>query len=332
MKKLTMTKKRNLFITLLILLAGTGILLMAMILGQVNIAPSTIVEALFHGTPESVSIILYKLRIPRILMALIIGASLGASGVLYQALLKNPLAEPFTLGISSGAACGAAFAIIMSLSTGFIFAGAFAGSIFVILLVYLLARKFGFSSPALILGGLSLSFIFSSAVLLLFAFSSADQVHKALMWLMGDLSLARYDYLGKSAIALGALLIITLLYSRHLNILSFGDDFAASHGITSSEILIIFWVASMLAAISVSLAGVIGFIGLITPHAVRVLSGPEHRVLLPVTAVTGGLLLVMADTMGRTMVSPYEIPAGIIMGFFGGIFFLVILLKRGWSG
>ncbi len=265
-------------------------------------------------------------------MSLIIGASLGASGVLYQALLKNPLAEPFTLGISSGAACGAAFAIIMSLSTGFIFAGAFAGSVFVIFLVYLLARKFGFSSPALVLGGLSLSFIFSSAVLLLFAFSRAHQVHKALMWLMGDLSLARYDYLGRTGIVLIVLLLISLYYSRHLNILSFGDEFAASHGITRSEILVIFWIASMMAAISVSLAGVIGFVGLITPHAVRIISGPEHRVLLPVTAITGGLMLVLADTLGRTMVSPYEVPAGIIMGFFGGAFFLVILIRRGWSG
>jgi iron complex transport system permease protein len=265
------------------------------------------------------------LRLQRVSMAFIVGAALATSGCIFQALLKNPLAEPYTLGVSSGAALGATFAIIFTMN--WISAFAFCGALFTIVVIYVIAKKIQFNTTAIILAGISMSFVLSSSVLLLFAFSKPDAIHKALMWLSGDLSMARFEYLQPLGWGMLILIVTALLFHRQLDIISFGTRFAAIHGIGFWQISILFWIASLATSITVAAAGIIGFIGLIIPHAVRLLK-TEHFLLIPLSAIAGGTMLVIADTIGRTIVMPYEIPCGIITGFCGGIFFLILLLKQ----
>jgi len=195
--------------------------------------------------------------------------------------------------------------------------------------VYLISKLRRFGSSSLILAGISLSFILWAGVLLIFALSPSQQVHKALLWLMGDLSIARYSMLYR-AVPLSALVIIfSLIYHRHLNIIAFGDELSLSMGITAGDIRNIFWLAAVLAAISVSLAGIIGFVGLIIPHITRTLFGPDHKRLIILSSVVGALFLAACDTLGRTIAPPYEIPIGVITGFIGGIFFLVLMIRKG---
>lgn len=313
----------------LFLAVSAVILLLSLSLGASIISPFYVIKCIFGQMQSSEYEIIIKLRLPRVLMALIIGASLASSGTLFQALLKNPLSDPYTIGVSGGAAFGATIAIVLSLQNLFIVLLAFAGSLIVILIVYLLSKRIRLGTTTLILSGIALSFILSSGVMLLFSISNAEKVHKAVFWLMGDLSLARYDMLWKMAVISLLIILLSLYYSKHLNLISFGDSFARNLGVSSADIKNIFWIASFLAAISVSLAGVIGFVGLVVPHAMRTILGPDHRVLLPAAAAGGGLFLIMSDTIGRCIVPPYEIPVGIITGFLGGIFFLILLIKKG---
>ncbi|TAL35034.1 MAG: iron ABC transporter permease [Spirochaetes bacterium] len=312
----------------LIAVSGAAVVL-SLSLGSTFISPYALIQAL-GGDRDSIEfIILTKLRLPRLFMALAVGASLAVSGALYQSLLRNPLADPYTIGVSGGASLGATVAIVASLSAAWVVFAAFTGAIAVIAAVYLLARRLRMGNTPLILGGIALSFIFSSAVMLLFSVSRAEQVHRALMWLMGDLGIARYAILLPGSLLALALAVLSWAHARQLDILSFGESFAKGLGVSRAEIVRIFWIGSMLAAVSVALAGVIGFVGLIVPHVVRLVSGPGHRRLLPYSALAGGAFLALADAAGRAIVPPYEIPAGVITGFFGGIFFLGLLLARG---
>lgn len=314
---------------ILVCAACAAILLVSLSAGTVFISPLKIPGLLFGEGSGAESAILLSLRIPRLALAMVIGGSLAVSGALFQALLRNPLSDPYTIGVSGGAALGAALAIIFSWDNTAVVLCSFAGSITVIFMVYLFSRRVRPGGTTLVLAGIALSFIFSSAVLLVFAVSRAEQVHRAMLWLMGDLSTARYTILrGGSVISL-CLMGLAFFYYKHLNILSFGDTFARSLGVRESEVRNIFWIAALLSAIAVSLAGVIGFVGLIVPHVFRYLFGPDHRLLLPSSAIGGGLFLVLCDTLGRSAVPPYEIPSGVITGFIGGIFFILLLLRKG---
>lgn len=309
--------------------AALGLFLLCVSAGSTFISPLRIPEILAGG-PGSVEYrILADLRIPRILMALVVGASLSVSGVLFQAVLKNPLADPYTTGVSGGAAVGATVAIAFSMSYFLVALLAFGGSLFAVSFVYAVSRYRGLSGTALVLAGIALSVLLSSAVLLVFAFSRAEYVHKALLWLMGDLSIARYAVVLRMAVVSLLLAGLSFLYRRHLNVISFGDEFAHGLGVSRGDIVNIFWIASLLAAISVSLAGVIGFVGLLVPHVMRFLFGPDHNRLIPASALGGAVFLMAADTLGRMLVPPYDIPAGIITGFAGGLFFLVLVIRKG---
>lgn len=265
------------------------------------------------------------LRLVRVLMAFVVGCALAVSGCIFQALLKNPLAEPYTLGVSGGAACGASIAIITA--SGAVSLYAFVGGVCTVIVIFFIARAMQFHPTAIILAGISLGFVLSSSVLLIFAFAKPDSIHKTLMWLSGDLSMAQYQHLPLYAIIIVMLTVIALFFHRHLDIISFGTSFATTHGIGTVHIAILFWIASLATSITVAATGIIGFVGLIVPHAVRSIKA-NHAFLLPVSAIAGGTTLVIADTIGRSIVMPYEIPSGIITGFFGGIFFLILLLTR----
>jgi iron complex transport system permease protein len=313
----------------ILLLAGAALVLMSLSFGSEYTGPLKVLSIL-SGPADSIDYqILINIRFPRIIMALVIGAALSVSGTVFQAIFRNPLSDPYTTGVSGGAALGATIAVSLSLGNFYITLLAFIGSVAAVFTVYSISRLRGFGSLSLILSGLALSFILSSGVLLIFTLTRAEQVHKALLWLMGDLSLARYAMIWKMSLASLILIALTWFHHRHLDILSFGEDFAGSMGITRGDTLNLFITASLLAAVSVSLAGVIGFVGLIVPHVMRWFFGPSHSRLIPASAVGGAVFLMLADTLGRIISKPYEIPAGIVTGFFGGIFFLAVLIRRG---
>jgi len=322
-------KKKYKYILLAIL--GGLIIISSLSFGSIFISPQDMISFI-NGSGELNELqIILSLRIPRLVMTLIVGASLAVSGVLFQAILKNPLADPFTIGVSSGASLGACFGIIFYMSDLFILLGAFVGSICASSFVYLISKLRRFGSSFLILSGIALGFIFWSTVLLLFALSPAQQVHKALLWLMGDLSIARYSMLWKAVPFSLFVVGLSCIYHRHLNIIAFGDEFAHTLGVTQRDIRNLFWIASILASVSVALAGIIGFVGLIIPHIVRVLFGSDHKRIIILSAISGAIFLSLCDTIGRSIASPYEIPIGVITGFFGGIFFLILMMNKGVS-
>ena len=314
---------------IILLLAGVMIIMLSLSMGASFISPMKIIDIVKGRSGTNEIQILLSLRFPRLIMALLIGASLAVSGVIFQAILKNPLADPYMIGVSSGASLGACFGIIFSMGSIFILSGALIGSLSASSFIYIISQRRRFGSSTLILAGISLSFILWATVLLIFAMTPSQQVHKALMWLMGDLTIARYKMMWKAVILSLVIIAFAFTYHRHLNIIAFGDELAQSTGVTQKDVKTLFWLGSLLAALSVSLAGIIGFVGLIIPHIVRNIFGPDHRRLLVFSAITGALFLAFCDMLGRSIAPPYEIPIGVITGFFGGIFFLVLMMKRG---
>ena len=322
-----MTKK--FYIGTVILLATAALVLVSLCLGTVTISPLQIAGVLRGEDIGPAGNILLNMRVPRVLMALVIGASLSVSGTIFQALLRNSLADPFIIGVSSGAAFGATLSIIFSFPYTVTVLFAFGGSIATVLTVFTISRRLKMGTSSMILSGIALSFILSSAVMLLFSMTRSEQVHRALMWLMGDLGTARFDMIGEMGIVSIVIIFISFMFKRHLDIISFGERFSRNLGVTEGVMILLFWIASLLSALSVSLAGVIGFVGLVVPHVVRRIFGPGHVWLLPVSAVAGAIFLMVSDTAGRIIAPPYEIPVGIITGFCGGIFFLLFLLRKG---
>jgi iron complex transport system permease protein len=314
---------------ILLFLAGCAIILLSLSLGASFISPVNIIETIKGRSETNEMRVLLSLRYPRLIMALLIGSSLAVSGVIFQSILKNPLADPYMIGVSSGASLGACFGIIFYKSSLFILSGALIGSLGAASFIYIVSRRRRFGSSTLILAGISLSFILWATVLLIFALSPSQQVHKALMWLMGDLTIARYEMMGRAAVLSLVIIGFAFTYHRHLNIIAFGDELAQSMGVAQKDVKNLFWIASLLAALSVSLAGIIGFVGLIIPHITRNIFGPDHGRLLFFSAITGALFLALCDMLGRVIAPPYEIPIGVITGFFGGIFFLVLMMRRG---
>ncbi|MFC1670620.1 FecCD family ABC transporter permease [Spirochaetota bacterium] len=314
---------------IILILSGMAIVVLSLSLGSTFISPSDIFDALMGSGHLNEQKIILSLRIPRLIMAVIVGASLAVSGVIFQSILKNPLASPYTLGIASAANLGACIGIILFAGTVFITLGALAGGVGISFIIYLLSIRKRFSSISLILSGVAFHFMLSSIVLVIFSLSPANQAHKAIMWMMGDLSVAHYTMLWKAAPFCIIVILLSYIYYRHLNVISLGNEFAHTLGVTKRDVQNLFWIASILAAVSVSLAGTIGFVGLIVPHVARNLFGPDHRRLIPLSAVMGSLFLVLCDTVGRSIVPPYELPIGAITGSFGGIFFLIMMIRRG---
>ncbi len=298
-------------------------------LGTVMLSPAEVLSTLLGGGEELARSIVLGLRLPRLLMALAVGASLSASGVVFQAVLKNPLADPYITGVSGGAAFGAALAALLSASFLPVTLAAFCGSLGAVFAVYLMSRLRGLGSTSMILAGVALSFMLSSGVLLLFSVLRSDEVHRVLLWLMGDLSVARYGTVARMGPFLLTLMAAALFFHRQMDAVSFGEEFASSMGVRRGDVFALFWLGAMLAAVPVAMAGVIGFVGLVVPHLARNFFGPRHLHLLPASALGGGMMLALADAAGRVLAPPYEIPAGVITGFFGGIFFLIVLIRRG---
>lgn len=280
--------------------------------------------------------ILFSIRLPRILIAAIVGAALSASGIIFQALLRNPLADPYILGISGGAAVGAIIGIILSgmigglTIPGGVSGAAFAGAMITLILLFGAsgARQDG-RGNTLLLTGVIVNAFFSAVIMFLIAISQNDRVHNILFWLMGDLSIAEGGDVLVAGIVLGAGFLIMMAYARSLNLLITGEETAMQLGIDVAKTRKILLVtASTVTAVAVSVSGTIGFVGLIIPHILRLLLGPDHRLLLPAAILLGAAYLVIADTIARTIMAPAELPVGVITALCGAPYFIYLMRRR----
>lgn len=271
--------------------------------------------------------ILFRLRIPRVLAGFIVGAGLSVTGAVLQAMLKNPLAESYTLGISGGASLGICIGVILG-KTAVIPYFAFLGAVISITIVLLASIKRRFSNPTVILLGVALNFLFSSFVLFVMAVIRNEQFQSTMLWLIGDISYFPGSLLVSGIAAIGAISVFLIFSGRIYDIMSIGEEKAASMGVNmENEKKLALALCCIIVGFCVSLAGIIGFVGLIIPHITRFFFGPIHKRSLPVNFLLGGSFLVLADTFARTIIRPVEIPVGVITGFFGGLFFLAILLR-----
>lgn len=284
--------------------------------------------AVFAGDAQAVAV-MTGLRLPRVLLAALVGATLAIAGLSFQTLLRNSLADPFILGVSGGAAAGAAVGTAAGLSRlpGAVPALAFAGACGATAAVFSLARRRERVEPSrLLLSGLVLNAFFSAVILIAFSLSRESDLTAALRWMMGSLDGATWE----RAALVGTLLVATLLvlvwFANDLRMLAFGEDDARSRGVDVERVkLVAFGAASMVTGAAVAVSGIIGFIGLLVPHLVRLAWRRDFRALLPVTALAGAALLVASDLVARTLIAPAELPVGAFTALLGVPFFLYLL-------
>ncbi len=285
---------------------------------------------------ENEAAIILKIRLPRALAAIMVGAALSLSGAVLQALLRNPLADPFVLGISSGAALGAVLAILLgcgaSLLGHYAIPGvAFLGALLTIFLVYFISHVAGrIPTQTMLLAGVIVNSFFSAIIMFLISATSNEKIHGATFWLMGNLEFLSSQFFKPVFIYLliGSLFIFYL--AKDLNLLSLGEETAAELGVEVEKLKkLSFLLTSLITGAVVAVSGLIGFVGLIIPHLVRLLWGPDHRFLLPAAAIMGGLFLLAADTLARIIMAPNEIPVGVITALSGAPFFIYLLRKKG---
>lgn len=308
-------------------------LVVAVAVGAVPVPPASLLEILAgRGDPTERAIIL-ELRLPRAAMAALIGAGLGVAGAVFQALLRNPLAEPYVLGVSGGAAVGAV-AVIAVAGTGAVWAvpvAAFAGGLGAILLVFRVASSVGraLDTRVLLLAGVVIGAFFNALILLLLTFARLETFRSAIFWMMGSVAGAAWPAVGLLAAYLVPALLVLLALARPLNLMAIGEDTALYLGTRVEHVKrVAYLVASLLVAAGVAAAGIIGFVGLIVPHALRLLWGADHRLLLPGSALAGAAFLLLADTVARTAAAPVELPVGVVTALIGVPVF-VVLLTRG---
>ena len=322
-----MFKGRNgaFFSGLLLLVAAA--FMVALASGSADISIGETLRVVTGGGSEQARSLILELRLPRALTAFAVGGLLAVAGVLMQVLLRNPLAEPYILGSSGGAAVAALLAMIMGFGSAIVDISAFAGAMAATLLVFSIAHGTGSWTPTrLLLTGVVLAAGFSAATTMLLAMSPDQNLRGMLFWLMGDLSFA-YDP-GRCLVLLTLLVLAGTLGARHLNVLARGELQAAIVGLPVQSFRYLIFVASALAtALSVTTVGVIGFIGLVVPHLVRLVSGSDHRIVLPASALAGGALLIVADTLARTIMAPRQLPVGALTAAIGVPLFLVLMSR-----
>jgi iron complex transport system permease protein len=310
-------------------------ILALLLLGFLLLAGCLLFGASGFGIPTNPD--LRNLRLARVLAGFVVGAALSCAGVTMQAILRNPLAEPYVLGVSSGAGLGAAIAVLSGLaSTGILIlpASAFVFATLTLVLVFVIAERNGHASVySLILSGVIIGSICSSILMFLVSTSSAEGLRTIIWWMLGSLQVSSYELLTVCAVVIAVGIAGSLMLARELDALTLGRETAHYVGVrTSVTVAVALGLATLLAATSVSLAGLIGFVGLIVPHAVRSLVGASHRRLLPCAAIVGGVFLAVCDAAARTVLDGRELPIGVITAVLGGPFFLWILRARRRSG
>lgn len=324
------TAYKALFVLLMAALLATA-LTTGMAVGAAGLRPAEILAALVKDNGRSHSIV-WALRLPRVLMAALVGGGLSMAGTVFQALLRNPLASPYTLGIGSGAGFGAVI-VILFLGGGFQIyltaAGAFVFAAISASVVLAVAKLKRASSETMILTGIAQMFLFTSLTSLLQYMGTMEQIQEVVFWFFGSLSKAGWPEIGIAALLILLPLPLLMCWAWDLNLLAGGDDSAAALGVDVDRLRYSGVVAgSLMTAGSICFTGVIGFVGLVAPHICRMVIGSDHRFLLPAAGLVGALLVVTADTLGRTLWAPQVIPIGIVTSFIGVPFFFYLLMRR----
>ncbi|MBI4844900.1 MAG: iron ABC transporter permease [Candidatus Omnitrophica bacterium] len=286
-----------------------------------------------NASPSAMSII-YQIRLPRIVLGFAVGSALALAGVILQGMFRNPLVEPYTLGISGGAALGVALGIALKLNRFFrgsvLSLAGFAGAAVVVILVYFLSRKRGIiRMQGFLLLGVMLSYICASMMMLIMALVRAEDLQGIIFWTMGSLEQPNLFLIKLMLSVSVAGLVFSYYFCRELNAFSLGQEQAQYLGINTEKVKNnLFFLASLLTGMSVSVSGIIGFVGLVIPHCVRFITGADHKKLLISSYFIGGAFLIFCDTLARTLITPLELPVGVITGVAGGCFFIFILLKK----
>ncbi len=300
------------------------------VMGSLFIGPTAINP---FSMDETSRVILFSVRAPRIFVAVLMGMALGASGAVLQGILRNPLADPYILGISSGASLTAALGIILGVTvfgTFTIPVLAFIGAVITGGIVGMMGWKRGGLWPErLLLAGVGLSFLFSALLMLMMSLSTDEGLRRAMLWIFGDLSMSEWSRVPYGMVFVFSGMAISSFRAKALNALILGDELTHSLGFTPHrERLLLFMSVGLMTAASVSLGGMIGFIGLLVPHIARFFLGADSRVLIPVSAVLGGALLCIADLIGRSVLPPMELPSGIVTAIIGSPYFLYLLRRK----
>lgn len=319
----------RLIIALCALLFVVG--LAALALGGVDLPAREVwVSLVGQGSESKAAVIVRQIRLPRILLAMLVGAALSVSGTVLQALLRNPLADPYVLGISSGAALGAIFALWvggrMAAASPLV---AFAGALLTMVWVYLLGRRGGrLASYTLLLAGVITASFFSAVILFILSLLSTRDVRGTAFWLMGDLSAVTEAPLKILLPAVTLAIAALYAFSKDLNLLLLGEEEATHLGVNVARVeTVVYVLASLLTGLAVSVSGAIGYLGLLVPHLGRMLVGSDHRMLLPTAALGGAIVLVISDTLARTVTAPLELPVGAVTAVAGAPVFIYLLRR-----
>jgi iron complex transport system permease protein len=329
-----LTAKKMLVKVFICLLILAAVMSLCTLVGTQKIS----LEKVFAGPGklpgENIDYQIFIIRLQRIILAALVGSALASAGVVLQALLRNPLADPYILGISSGAGLGTIVAVLSGISFN-LWAGspiglfAFAGSLGTVWLVWLVGRFTGrWQVTSLLLAGVVINAFFSAVIMFLTSIAKSEELRTTIYWLMGNITAKDWPVLIIAAVCIIGGDIGLLSFCNKLNALSLGEPEAQNLGVEISKVkTVAFALSAFITAIAVSLSGLIGFVGLIIPHSVRLILGPDHRQLLPASAVIGGAFLVIADTIARTIFQQEQLPVGIITALAGGPFFLILLAK-----
>ncbi len=326
--KRTLTVSFILGVTLLI------VVLFSLFVGTTSVRLSDLWNLDSHAADTSkVCAIIFSYRLPRVLLACIAGAGLACSGVVFQGVLRNPLADPYIIGIAAGGALGAVTSISLLKSNWLVSTSiaSFVGSLIAVGLVYILAvlRKSATYINTVILAGIIVGSLMNTMMLLIMSVTSSNELQRVLFWLMGDFSLADYDKIVFSGSIVLAGFLLIYLNANRLNLLVLDEESASNLGVDVQKYrFILMTTSALITGAVVSVSGTIGFVGLVAPHSMRLLFGPDHRILLPTAFLGGALFLVVSDTVARLVAYPVELPVGVITALSGGPFFLYLLLRN----
>lgn len=342
MNKVIMKKRKLLFITLLLIYVM--IFVVATSLGAATIKPYTVLEAVLGKIPflgqyingnvsETDSLIILMVRMPRIIMASLVGIGLSVVGASFQSLFKNPMADPYVLGISSGAALGAALAIVLKIpnpaaSLSVVTISAFIGAVVTTIFVYNIAQVRGkVTTTNLLLAGCVVSFLMSSLISIIMVFNQ-EEVNKIVFWMMGSFNASSFKniYIVAPIVLIGT--IVIYFFYRDFNLMLTGEDNAKSLGTDTEKVKkLIILISAIIIAVSVAFSGIIGFVGFLVPHIFRIIFGPNNKALIPFSALGGAIFLLFSDTIARTVAAPAELPVGAVTALIGAPYFIYLLIK-----
>ncbi|PRR68998.1 FecCD family ABC transporter permease [Neomoorella humiferrea] len=337
--------RRNILIIFFLVFLSCLVGIYAINAGSAELTPYQVIRTLLGLGESRADIIIWNIRLPRVLAAFTAGVGLSVAGCVMQNILRNPLASPFTLGVSQGAACGAALAIV-ALGAGstqrtvadavlinnpyVVTFSAFLGAMAATLVIIFLASQKGFSPEAMVLSGVALGSLFSAATIIIQYFASDVQVAAIVFWTFGDIGRASWRDLEIMVLVIAVAFLYFMANRWNYNALDGGEETAKGLGVNVEKVRLLgMFTASLITAAIVSFLGIIGFIGLVGPHLMRRLIGGDHRFLIPAAGVMGGLLLLAADTVGRTVIAPVVLPVGAITSFMGAPMFLYLLARGG---